>query len=277
MTSRAEMKVGFVSPGASPDLLVRRAIAAEEAGWDAFLLAEGAYHVDPWCVLSAVAPATTRIRLGTLLTPLPWRRPWTVAAQAATLDRLSGGRVILSVGLGSPETGRGATSEPTDRRTKAHLLDEGLSIIDRLWRGELEYAGEHLELAMAPNPPRDLRPVQQPRIPIWVVGGWRSERSMSRAARYDGVIPQMLDRASNFGRELQELAGWVAAHHREDGTTADVIWEGETSTTDAEEARARVTRWRDRGATWWLESRWGSGEAEIMERIEAGPARPYVD
>ena len=90
------------------------ALVAERHGWDGVFVWEAAYGVDAWGLLSAIAVRTDRVRLGTLLTPLPWRRPWKVASQVATLDQLSGGRAILTVGLGAvspdlPETGEGPT------------------------------------------------------------------------------------------------------------------------------------------------------------------------
>src|SRR5688500_1744496 len=168
------MRFGFVAPGGDTlEEEVERAVSAEAAGWDGIFLSDGAYPADGWCMLTAIAARTSRIKLGTLLTPLPWREPWAVAAQAATLDQLSGGRVILSVGLGSRDTGRASQTHAVDRRERADLLDEGLEVITRLWAGETSFEGKHHRLDFASyGPPRDLRPVQQPRIPIWVVTAW---------------------------------------------------------------------------------------------------------
>lgn len=269
------MKAGLVSAVGSPHEHIERAVLAEAQGWDGFFVPEGAYHLDPWALLAAVAVRTTTIKLGTMLTPLPWRRPWTVAAQAASVDQLSGGRVILSVGLGSPDTGLADRSEPQDKLTRARLLDDGLEIITRLWRGEQSFEGAHYHLDMAPQPPRTLRPVQQPRIPIWVVGGWNRPKSMRRAVRYDGVIPQMIDRTDGgFSESFEAMAAWVRAHPHENGTIPEIIYEGHTPPDDAGAASAKVGRWRDRGATWWIEANWTamtSGSLDI--RARAGPPR----
>src|SRR3954452_3254025 len=104
------MKFGVILPGGSAVEQLEQAVLAEEAGWDGVFVWEAAYGVDAWSLLAAIAARTSRVRLGTLLTPLPWRRPWKVASQVATLDQLSGGRAILSVGLGAlatdlPDTG----------------------------------------------------------------------------------------------------------------------------------------------------------------------------
>lgn len=268
------MRFGFVSPGGSPAEQVERAVRAEEAGWDAFFVWEGAYHVDAWSLLAAMAERTTSIKLGTMLTPLPWRRPWTVAAQAATVDQLSEGRVILAVGTGASETGRAATSEPSDARTRAELMDEGLRVVTTLWSGGRSFEGKHFTLDLADEPPRELRPFQQPRIPIWVVGAWNRQRSMSRAVAYDAVIPQLLDIDNgDFVGTYTEMASWVSGHRRADGAPVEVIYEGETPAGDFSAASERAERWHARGAAWWIESRWGQPASAADERIAAGPPR----
>jgi alkanesulfonate monooxygenase SsuD/methylene tetrahydromethanopterin reductase-like flavin-dependent oxidoreductase (luciferase family) len=161
---------------------------AEAAGWDGVFVWEGAYGVDAWSLLGAMATRTSTIAVGTLLTPLPWRRPWKVASQAATLDDLSGGRAILAVGLGWAESGIGDRRDAADRSARADLLDEGLDIIESLWRGELQHAGPRYELDIAPGHVLELMPVRE-RIPIWVVGAWPRPKSMRRVLRCDGILP----------------------------------------------------------------------------------------
>src|SRR3954453_21999720 len=103
----------FVLPGGSTAEQVELAVLAEESGWDAVFVWEAPYGVDAWSLLAAMAARTERIRLGTMLTPLPWRRPWKLASQVVTLDQLSGGRAILTVGLGALETDLPRTGEVT--------------------------------------------------------------------------------------------------------------------------------------------------------------------
>src|SRR6266516_4786769 len=98
------MRYGVILPGGTAIEQLEQAVLAEEAGWDGVFVWEAAYGVDAWGLLTAIAARTQRIRLGTMLTPLPWRRPWKVASQAATLHQLSGGRASVSVGLGAMAT-----------------------------------------------------------------------------------------------------------------------------------------------------------------------------
>jgi alkanesulfonate monooxygenase SsuD/methylene tetrahydromethanopterin reductase-like flavin-dependent oxidoreductase (luciferase family) len=91
---------------AEPSRVVELAKSAEAAGWDGFFLWDhilavpGMPVADSWITMAAVAQATARMRLGMLVTPLARRRPWVVAREAATLDRLSKGRLVVGVGLG---------------------------------------------------------------------------------------------------------------------------------------------------------------------------------
>ena len=177
------MKYGFVFPGGDARTAAEFAQAAEEAGWDGFFVWEPVWGVDAWVSLAAAAMVTQRIRLGTMITPLSRMRPWKLASETATLDRLSNGRVILSVGLGALDSGFAAFGEVTDRVMRAELLDEGLELLTRLWAGmPVRFEGKHYQVDvneenfLTPPPPP---PVQQPRIPIWVVGAWPSKNRCS--------------------------------------------------------------------------------------------------
>lgn len=137
------MKYGVILPGGTATEQLEQAVLAEQAGWDGVFVWEAAYGVDAWSLLAAIAARTARIRLGTLLTPLPWRRPWKVASQVVTLDQLSGGRAILTVGVGALTTDLPLTGEVTDLRTRAELMDEGIDLIRELWAGRTSYHGRH--------------------------------------------------------------------------------------------------------------------------------------
>ena len=114
---------------------------------------------------------TTRIRIGTMIAPLSRRRPGKLARETVSVDRLSGGRLILGVGLGDPvQVDFGFFGETTDANIRAQRLDEGLDILNGLWAGQpFSYQGEHCQLEEVRFLPT---PVRQPRIPIWVGGWW---------------------------------------------------------------------------------------------------------
>ena len=259
------MRFGFVLPGGPVQEQLELAVLADDHGWDGVFVWEAAYGFDAWSLLTAMAMRTTHVRLGTMLTPLPWRRPWKLASQVATVDQLSNGRAILAVGLGAVDPGLGHTSEVTDRRERADLLDDGIDVIDKLWRGVLTHAGAKFEFDLTPRTDlASFRPVQQPRPPIWVVGKWPHPKSMRRVLRCDGWLPYMDDISPEGVRDGIE---WLRANGgMTDGF--DVITEGETPTEDPKP-------WADAGCTWWLESRWGDFDniriAEARERIAAGP------
>src|SRR5580704_10647569 len=129
-----------------PRVLAELAVAAEEHGWDGFFVWDHiAYRApvqavaDPWIALAAVAYATSRVRIGPMVTPLPRRRVHKVARETATLDRLSSGRLTLGVGLGSDRNGElEPFGEVTDPRERARLLDDGLKDLARYWSGDFE-------------------------------------------------------------------------------------------------------------------------------------------
>jgi hypothetical protein len=270
------VQFGFVLPGGSASEQLDQAMLAERSGWDGVFVWEGAYGVDAWSLLGAMAVRTEWIRLGTMLTPLPWRRPWKVASQAATLDQLSAGRAVLAVGLGWAESGIGDLRDVTGLAERARLLDEGIDIIEALWRGDLKAGGDRYEVNVAPGHVLDLRPVQQPRIPIWVVGAWLRPKSMGRVLRCDGVLPVLSapERRPLAPNDVRELAGWLSAHGER---RYDIVIEGATAPDAPDIARATVRPWADAGATWWLEARWDlphhSPERmrQVADRLAAGP------
>lgn len=273
------MKYGFVLPYGDARTAAELAQEAEAAGWDGFFVWEPVWGIDAWVSLAAAAMLTSRIRLGTMLTPLSRMRPWKLASETATLDHLSNGRVILSVGLGAVDTGFAEFGEVTDRKTRAELLDEGLDILTGLWRGQpFNYTGEHYRVAQTsfyPPPP----PVQQPHIPIWVVGAWPRKKSMQRVLRYDGLLPAKLNQDGTFAEitpaDLQAMKDFIEAN-RTAATPFDIVMEGVTPGDDPERAAAIVQNWAQAGATWWIEAMWGAPEepvdtGAVLARLRQGP------
>jgi alkanesulfonate monooxygenase SsuD/methylene tetrahydromethanopterin reductase-like flavin-dependent oxidoreductase (luciferase family) len=269
------MLTGFVLPGGSATEQLEQAVLAERSGWDGIFVWEAAYGVDAWALLAAMAARTERIRLGTLLTPLPWRRPWKVASQVATVHQLSGGRAILAVGVGAVDTGLPDTGEETDLRLRAGRLDEGIDLITTLWDGGLSYHGRFYDFEVDRDDlTKAVRPVSG-RIPVWVVGVWPRPKSMRRVLRCDGIIPQYdLGRAEGPD-DVRAMRAWLAEHGA--GPDVDVVAEGVTPADDPAAASAHITPWAQAGSTWWIENRWempaGTTDpmAVVRERLAAGP------
>jgi alkanesulfonate monooxygenase SsuD/methylene tetrahydromethanopterin reductase-like flavin-dependent oxidoreductase (luciferase family) len=269
-------RCGVVLPGGTATEQLDQAVLAEQAGWDGVFVPEMSYGVDAWSLLAAMAVRTERIWLGTMLTPLPWRRPWKVASQAATLDQLSGGRAILAVGMGATDEELPATGELTDLRARADRLDEGIDLIRALWDGETSYHGQHYQYEAGQfDLASTVRPAQQ-RIPLWVVGVWPRPKSMRRVLRCDGIIAQYrLGERAAAPQDARAIRTWLASHGAKAAT--DLVADGETPADDAAAAAARVAAWAEAGCTWWLETRWempdaGPGATDrIRERLAAGP------
>jgi alkanesulfonate monooxygenase SsuD/methylene tetrahydromethanopterin reductase-like flavin-dependent oxidoreductase (luciferase family) len=276
------VQYGLIITTGDPRTVATLAAEAEAAGWDGVFyfdaIAIGSMELyDPWVVLAAMAQRTERVRLGAIITPPARRRPWKLAREAMTLDRLSGGRLVLPVGLGVlDDAGFGPVGEPTDIRVRAELLDESLEIITGLWSGRpFAFTGQHYRFAEMTFLPT---PVQQPRIPIWVVAVWPRERSMRRAVRWDGIVPQAHDDAGGqldlTPAHVREIAAYAGRERPEveHNSPFEIIAQGTSSATDRAAAVATVRAWADAGATWWIEADWQDATVEsIRRRIEAGP------
>ena len=207
---------------------------------------EPVWGVDAWISLAVAAVRTSRIRLGTLLTPPSRRRPAELASQVATVDRLSGGRVTLSVGLGALDSGFEAFGEECDKRVRAELMDECLDIVTGLWAGQpFAYEGKHYTISPTTFPTIG-NTVQQPHPPIWCVGVLNRPRTMIRALRWDGLLPQVLVDGKGESASLEA----VAKVRAEIGDRPyDIVIEGNGS-------EHSPAAWADAGATWWIESMW---------------------
>ena len=274
------MKYGFIIPKGDPRAVAELAREVEEAGWDgAFYwdgidVGEGWEIYDPWVVMAAMAMRTERVRIGAMLTPPARRRPWKLARETVALDHLSGGRLVLPVGLGAVDDGGfSKVGEPTDRKVRARLLDESLEILTGLWSGKpFAYGGEHYRLEeMTFLPP----PVQKPRIPIWVVGAWPSKKSMNRALRYEGLLAYTT-RGEVTPEDIRAMKEYVE-ENRETGGVFDIVWEGQTPGDDPERAEWVVRPFVEAGITWWMESPWSppNEPEDLRARIRQGP--PPID
>lgn len=231
----------------------------EDAGWDALFLEDYLVYqgdasrptYDPWICLAAMATATERIRIGTTVTPLPRRRPWKVAAEAVALDHLTNGRLVLGVGIGDPGDPFLDGQPP---KVLAEMLDEGLALIDRLWTGQpVSFAGKHYHLERAQL---TARPVQEPRIPLWIGGNMLVPAVRRRILRWDGSCAYK----GSTDAPQQITPDDVRALLAERGGPFDVKVSGGDPAAFAEA-----------GATWW--GRWipPLPAAETLAIVRQGP------
>ena len=272
---------------------------AEEAGWDGFFLWDHLLAfspgpvpvVDPWVALSAVALSTSRLRLGPMVTPLPRRRPAKLARETASLDHLSGGRLILGVGIGAMPYEYDYLGEEADTRVRGAMLDEGLEVLMGLWSGEpFSHRGEHYRVAGDP-PEQEWRAIFYPpqlqhlRIPIWVGGTWPIKAPFRRAARWDGAFPMKVEGRSIVPmtpEDAREVARYVADRHA-GSDPFELVVAGETPGEDRKKAARLVATYEEAGVTWWLESidpwrfGWTEGESwpseEMRHRVRQGPPK----
>jgi alkanesulfonate monooxygenase SsuD/methylene tetrahydromethanopterin reductase-like flavin-dependent oxidoreductase (luciferase family) len=258
---------------ADPGIVARLAAEAEEAGWHGIFVWD---HVrwrepvvdvaDPWITLAAMTTATERIRLGPMVTPLARRRPVKVARETATLDRLSGGRLTLGVGLGSDRFGSeySITGEELDDRRRAGMLDESLEILTAAWSGEpVHHRGEHYTVDGMRFLPR---PVQRPGVPVWVAGYHGKPRPLRRAARYQGFFPVNLERPEQLAEIVADLAELRREIGRDSQAPYDVVVELPPGNDPAP--------YLAEGASWWLVGfPWdGISVDQVRGVIRDGPA-----
>lgn len=245
------------------------AASAETSGWEGIFLWDhigrssafppGLPFADVTVALTAIAMATERVRFGPLVTPLPRRRPHKVAREITTLDHLSGGRVVLGVGIGSPiDSEFEAFGETTDPRTRGDVLDESLDVIAALWSGErVDYDGKHLSIHAEGFDPV---PIQQPRVPIWVASRWPSKgRTIRRAARYDGIVPTPMQDGHSDHLSPDDIAA-----------IRDRLGRDDVEIVVTSPLEGRVGDYERAGATWLLEV--VTDRANALERASAGPA-----
>lgn len=285
---RYGISIAPAGPAGDPRTMVELAVLAEQAGWDAVFLEDYIMYpgpvatptFDPWVVMAAMAVATTRIRLGPLVTPVTRRRPWKLAMEAATLDHLSEGRVIFGLGAGdASETSFRAAGEPDSQRTLAGRLDEAVELIARFWEGgPVTFRGTYYQtdrLQLAP------RPLQKPRIPIWVGGDWLVRGVRRRLPRWDGSCayhgtPGTPAHRPLDAAEVRDLLAWV---RQERGTTDgfDVCVGGRERDPDWERERQYLASLADAGATWWQEWPRPGDPARTREAVARGPLRIDVE
>lgn len=261
---------------ADPGLLADLAAEAEAAGWDGCFVWDAVFArpaespmCDPWIALAAIAAKTSRIRIGAMVTPLARRRPWQIARETTSLDHLSNGRLIFGVGLGYQALDFDAFGEDADPRMRAEKLDEGLDILSQLWSGKrVNFRGKHYRVSSARFLPR---PIQRPRIPIWVAGYWPNRGPFRRAARWDGVLPGMVGEVDPTPDELREILGYIRTQRRSTSAFEVAVY-GQTPS-DPVRAGKTLRPLIAAGATWWREGigDWRGGLRRVRARIRSGP------
>jgi len=293
MAIRYAIYLPLFAPFGHPRVIADLARDAEAAGWDGVFTWDdvGGWDVDmadPTVALAAAAVATQRVRLGALITPLARRRPWKFARESASLDQLSNGRLVVGAGVGGGQEQFGDLGDEPDQRTRGAMLDEALAVITGLWQGEsFAFDGEHYHLKSTVFRPR---PVQQPRIPIWIAGTWPHKRPLRRMARWDGMFPLFwgVDDPNEQQAHLRAMVAEVQAMRAAEAEQAadeaapphpfEVVVSGETAVNQPEQTEEQIGAYAAAGATWWLESlnpERGNGERwsfeRLRERVLAGP------
>ncbi len=229
------MKFGVMLPHyrqmAGTEAIARVALEAEDMGYDSVWVSDhivvpdedverfGKGYYDLFSVLAYVAAITQRVSLGTSIFIIPLRNPLHAAQIAATVDQLSGGRLILGVGAGSAEPEYQAMGVPWNER--GAIFDEALSVLKHVWTVDSpNFQGSYFNFSGINSFPQ---PMQQPHPPLWVGGG--SRRSIRRAAEFgDAWHPtrpsfQLLEEGIPRLRRLAERAGrdpdsiQIAARH----------------------------------------------------------------
>lgn len=249
---------------ADPGIVADLAVTAEEAGWDGVFVWDHVRYsppvtaiADPWICCAAIAVRTERLLFGPMVTPLPRRRPQIVARQAASLDVLSGGRLVLGFGIGDDVLGEMSRfGDEPDARARADRLDEGLDVLTGLLSGRLvEHLGRHYRAEDVRFLPAPERP-----IPIWIAGRYGNRAPLRRAARYDGAFV-----IGYPGPEGIATVQEAVAAQRGGLQDYDVVVDIPVG--------ADPAPWAAAGATWVL-TRFGPYELDervVRAAIEAGP------
>ncbi len=277
------MKYGITLPYGDARVVADLAQEAEAAGWDGVFVGDAIWCIDPMIQLAAAAMTTTTIKLGTMVLAVPLRIPWHLASESNAIDHLSDGRMILGLGTGATWMGWHAFPDvPTDIYTRAEMLDETIDILTELYqRKQFDYDGKHYHLKLTQldtmhYPPR---PVQQPRIPLWVVGAWPRKKSMQRILKADGLLPMKINAEGKFidvqPADLREMKAYIDANRvpRDHAPTTpfDYVIEGKTAGLSKQEAVDKLCPWAEAGMTWWIESAWGIEAEALREVISQGP------
>ena len=257
---------------------------AEKVGWDGIFLWDHMIFstrlknnnqnnipfVDPWIALTAISTITTRVKIGTYITPLPRRRPWKLAREIVSLDHLSKGRLILGIGLGSPDFEYEGFGEEKNMIVRARKCDEGLEIIKGLCSGKpFKFNGNYYnikEMTFKPEPYNGT-------IPIWIGGRWPNKKPFERASKYDGVCPISATSKNLNPGDIEEIKNYIKKM-RKNIENFDIVLAGETPQ-EKNIAKKIIIPYIESGMTWWLETinDWRGSLEEMKKIILCGPPK----
>lgn len=271
------MKYGVALPYNNARTVAKLSRLAEESGWDGCFLGDAIWCEDPMIALAAAALATRRIRLGTMITPVPLRIPWKLASESLALDHLSDGRLTLGLGAGAVWMGWHAfPDEVSDTKARAEMLDETIEILTLLYqRKPFDYNGKHFHLRLTQMDVRHYppRPVQQPRVPLWCVGIWPRKKSMQRVLKCDGIIVEKMGPDGKpmevTPEDVREIKAYVETGRG--SSPFDIVLNGNVADLDRAQLQDKLIPLSKAGATWWIEGLWDAAEEAAAGRIRRGP------
>jgi hypothetical protein len=272
------MKYGVALPYTTPRAVAELARLSEESNWDGVFVGDAIWTQDPMISLAAAAMNTSRIRLGTMITPAPLRIPWKLASESLALDHLSEGRLTLGLGAGAVWMGWNAfPDEISDTKARTEMLDETIDILTLLYqRKQFDYDGKHYHLKLTQldlqhYPPK---PIQQPRVPLWCVGLWPRKKSIERVLKCDGIIAEKRAAENKWAEimadDVREIKAYVAANRRQDAPF-DIVLNGKVAGMDRSQLQDKLLPLIEAGATWWIEGLWEESEESAVGRIRCGP------
>jgi alkanesulfonate monooxygenase SsuD/methylene tetrahydromethanopterin reductase-like flavin-dependent oxidoreductase (luciferase family) len=274
------MKFGFALPYSIARQVADTAYIAEKAGWDGLFIGDAIWCSDPMVALAAAAMVTHTIRLGLMVIPAPIRVPWKVASESLSVDHLSNGRLTLGLATGATWMGwQSFPDEVTDTKARAEMLGEMIDLLTLLYKSkQFDYIGKHYRVLLTRTdeqhyPPK---PIQQPRIPLWVTGVWPRKTSMKRAMKGDGLIPHKINNEGKLVEvtpaDLREMKAYVEDQRGLD-TPFDYIVEGQILGLEPSQIQEKLGAWQAAGGTWFIESTYGLSYEQIQERIQQGPPK----
>lgn len=247
------MKFGIVYPNSTPycdtALILQSALLAEELGfdsmllWDHYTMPDSNESFEVWALLSYLAARTATIRLGTCVTPIPFRPPAVLAKMASTVDLLSNGRLIIGIGAGWHRPEFDGYSRWDSASVRVAKTKEGLELMLKLWtEKEVDFRGRYYVAKGAILEPK---PLQKPHPPLWF--GTTGEFMLRLAAEHgDGWIPTGIS-PRTYKALADRLGALMKAKGRKPMTFA---YQGE-AIPDVREAINTIEKYREAGCSYY--------------------------